>query len=78
MAFAPGLLAGRRVLATGGGTGPGRSMGRRFLDLGASRAICGQRGDVPMDNAAAQLPAPEMLHWSAERWAAQRVRTPAR
>lgn len=54
MAFAPGLLAGRRVLVTGGGTGLGRSMGRRFLALGASLAICGRRGDV-LDEAAASF-----------------------
>lgn len=46
MAFAPGLLAGRRALVTGGGTGLGRSIGRRFLELGASLAICGRRAEV--------------------------------
>jgi NAD(P)-dependent dehydrogenase (short-subunit alcohol dehydrogenase family) len=44
--LAPGLLAGRRVLVTGGGTGLGRAMGERFLELGADLAICGRRADV--------------------------------
>ena len=46
MAFAAGLLAGRRALVTGGGTGLGRSIGLRFLELGASLAICGRRAAV--------------------------------
>lgn len=40
------LLAGQRILITGGGTGLGKSMGRRFLELGASLAICGRREAV--------------------------------
>lgn len=44
--FQPDLLAGKRILVTGGGTGLGKAMGRRFLDLGADLAICGRRGDV--------------------------------
>ncbi len=44
--FRPDLLAGKRILITGGGTGLGKSMGRRFLELGADLAICGRRGDV--------------------------------
>ena len=31
--FLPDLLAGRHILITGGGTGLGKSMGRRFLEL---------------------------------------------
>jgi len=41
--FEKGLLAGKRVLVTGGGTGLGRSIGRRYLELGADLVICGRR-----------------------------------
>jgi NAD(P)-dependent dehydrogenase (short-subunit alcohol dehydrogenase family) len=41
--FEKGLLAGKRILVTGGGTGLGRSMGRRFVELGADLVICGRR-----------------------------------
>src|SRR6516165_9021073 len=41
--FENGLLKGRRVLVTGGGSGLGAAMGRRFLELGANLAICGRR-----------------------------------
>lgn len=51
--FKSDLLAGRRILVTGGGTGLGRSMGRRFLELGASLAICGRREQVLAEAAAA-------------------------
>jgi NAD(P)-dependent dehydrogenase (short-subunit alcohol dehydrogenase family) len=44
--FKADLLRGKRVLVTGGGTGLGLAMGRRFLELGASLAICGRRGAV--------------------------------
>jgi NAD(P)-dependent dehydrogenase (short-subunit alcohol dehydrogenase family) len=52
--FQPGLLKGKRVLVTGGGTGLGLAMGRRFLELGARLAICGRREDV-LKEAAAKL-----------------------
>jgi NAD(P)-dependent dehydrogenase (short-subunit alcohol dehydrogenase family) len=54
--FKPGLLNGKRILVTGGGTGLGLSMGRRFLELGASLVICGRRERV-LAEAAAQLAA---------------------
>lgn len=44
--FQEGLLKGRRILVTGGGTGLGLSMGRRFLELGADLVICGRREEV--------------------------------
>lgn len=44
--FQPDLLKGKRILVTGGGTGLGQSMGRRYLELGAELVICGRRTDV--------------------------------
>ncbi len=44
--FDPNLLEGRRILVTGGGTGLGLSMGRRFRELGAELVICGRREEV--------------------------------
>jgi NAD(P)-dependent dehydrogenase (short-subunit alcohol dehydrogenase family) len=52
--FEPDLLAGKRILITGGGTGLGLAIGRRYLELGAALAICGRREQVLAD-AAAQL-----------------------
>ena len=40
------LLMSKRVLITGGGTGLGKSMGRRYLELGAEVVICGRREAV--------------------------------
>lgn len=44
--FVDGLLAGKRILITGGGTGLGRSIGQRYAELGASLVICGRREAV--------------------------------
>lgn len=41
--FEKTLLAGRRILVTGGGSGLGAAMGRRFIELGAELIICGRR-----------------------------------
>lgn len=44
--FEKGLLAGKRILVTGGGSGLGAAMGRRFIELGAELIICGRRLEV--------------------------------
>ena len=44
--FAPDLLAGQRILVTGGGSGLGAAMAARFAQLGASLVLCGRRVDV--------------------------------
>jgi NAD(P)-dependent dehydrogenase (short-subunit alcohol dehydrogenase family) len=54
--FQPDMLKGKRILVTGGGTGLGLSMGKRFLELGAELVICGRREQV-LQEAAAKLTA---------------------
>src|SRR6476646_2816267 len=44
--FEKSLLAGKRILITGGGSGLGAAMGRRFAALGAELIICGRRLDL--------------------------------
>lgn len=44
--FTSDLLKGKRVLITGGGTGLGKAMARRYMELGAVVYICGRREDV--------------------------------
>ena len=51
--FEPDLMAGQRILVTGGGTGLGQAMGERLLALGADVAICGRRKAVCDETAAA-------------------------
>src|SRR6218665_559197 len=46
------LLAGRKILVTGGGTGLGKAMAAKFLSLGAEIHICGRRKGVCEDTAA--------------------------
>jgi NAD(P)-dependent dehydrogenase (short-subunit alcohol dehydrogenase family) len=40
------LLSGKRILITGGGTGLGKSIGQRYVELGANLVICGRRKEV--------------------------------
>jgi NAD(P)-dependent dehydrogenase (short-subunit alcohol dehydrogenase family) len=44
--FQSDLLQDQRILITGGGSGLGKSMGRRVLELGAKLVICGRREQV--------------------------------
>src|ERR1700733_5291781 len=52
--FEKGLLANKRILVTGGGSGLGAAMGRRFAELGAELIICGRRLEL-LEQTAAQL-----------------------
>jgi len=52
--FEKGLLAGKRVMVTGGGSGLGAAMGHRFVELGAELIICGRRREV-LEATAARL-----------------------
>jgi NAD(P)-dependent dehydrogenase (short-subunit alcohol dehydrogenase family) len=52
--FEKGLLAGKRILVTGGGSGLGAAMARRFVELGAELIICGRRLEL-LQTTAAQL-----------------------
>ena len=47
--FRDDLLLHKRILITGGGTGLGKGMALRFLELGAEVYICGRREDVLND-----------------------------
>lgn len=44
--FKDGILKGKRILVTGGGTGLGEVMAEAYAQLGATVYICGRRKDV--------------------------------
>ncbi|MFZ0138137.1 MAG: SDR family oxidoreductase [Candidatus Sulfotelmatobacter sp.] len=52
--FRDDLLRDKRILITGGGTGLGKAMAHRFLQLGATVYICGRREEV-LEETAAEL-----------------------
>lgn len=52
--FEKGLLAGKRILVTGGGSGLGASMARRFAELDAELIVCGRRLEL-LEQVAQQL-----------------------
>jgi NAD(P)-dependent dehydrogenase (short-subunit alcohol dehydrogenase family) len=55
--FKPDLMAGERILITGGGTGLGKVMAEACLILGAEVYICGRRGGVLAETAKALMDA---------------------
>ena len=54
--FKEGLLGGKRILITGGGTGLGKEIAAKYLELGAEVWIAGRRGGV-LEQAAKELAA---------------------
>jgi len=54
--FKEGLLKGKRVLITGGGTGIGKEIAAKYLQLGAELWIAGRRGAV-LDSCSKELTA---------------------
>jgi len=59
--FTPDLLKSKRILITGGGTGLGKGMAERFLELGAMVHICGRRQEI-LKQTAAELSPKGMIH----------------
>jgi NAD(P)-dependent dehydrogenase (short-subunit alcohol dehydrogenase family) len=59
--FNSDLLHSKRILITGGGTGLGKGMAARFLELGATVYICGRREEV-LNATVAELSAKGPIH----------------
>src|SRR5262245_28716119 len=53
--FRADLFKGKRFLVTGGGTGLGRVMMEKFVELGADCVICGRRSGVLEETAKAVM-----------------------
>lgn len=60
--FAPDLLAGKRILITGGGTGLGRGVARHLAGHGAQVHLWGRREAV-LAEAAAEAGKPDAVHF---------------
>src|SRR5208283_845894 len=59
--FRTDLLKNKRILITGGGTGLGKGMAERFVELGAAVHICGRREDV-LEQTASELASKGTIH----------------
>ena len=59
--FRDDLLRNKRILITGGGTGLGKAMAHRFLQLGATVYICGRRQEV-LEKTSAELSSQGPIH----------------
>jgi NAD(P)-dependent dehydrogenase (short-subunit alcohol dehydrogenase family) len=59
--FRTNLLQHKRILITGGGTGLGKGMAERFLELGAEVYICGRREEI-LKQTASQLSPKGTIH----------------
>ncbi len=59
--FTSNLLGNKRILITGGGTGLGKGMAERFLELGATVHICGRREEV-LEQTTAELTVKGPIH----------------
>jgi len=59
--FRNDLLLKKRILITGGGTGLGKGMAQRFLELGAEVYICGRREEV-LKSTVAELSSKGAIH----------------
>ena len=60
--FKDNLLKNKTIVVTGGGSGLGKSMARRFGELGANLVISGRRKEVLEEAAAARLVARDCEH----------------